>query len=92
MAADRWQSFAHNANDGDTRDMRQASVHLDWKIRPDLHLSGRLYNNIYQDDRRVTFTGNSGLGNSPRQRRVWDDRLVTGCVLCDLSALPCPSL
>lgn len=73
MAEDRWQSFAHNANDGDTRDMRQASVHLDWKIRPDLHLSGRLYNNIYQDDRRVTFTGNSGLGNSPRQRRVWDE-------------------
>ncbi|NDY92531.1 TonB-dependent receptor [Ideonella sp. TBM-1] len=73
MAEDRRQSPAHNAHDGDEREMRQLSGHLDWALRPTLHLSTRLYLNRYEDDRRVTFTGNAGLGNSPRQRRQWDE-------------------
>ncbi len=44
--------------------------------RADVGAAGQLYNNIYQDDRRVTFTGNSGLSNSPRQRRVWDEESI----------------
>ncbi len=72
LNANRRQSPAKNANDGDDRDMKQISAHLDWQITPDAFWSNKLYFNSYQDDRRVTFTNFAG-DNSPRQRRIWDE-------------------
>ncbi|MFC0252556.1 TonB-dependent receptor [Massilia consociata] len=72
MAADRRQSPAKNANDVSERDMRHASVHLDWQLTPDAYLSNRFYFNSYDDDRRVTFTSNPA-GTAPRQRRIWNE-------------------
>ncbi|WP_371181118.1 TonB-dependent receptor [Xanthomonas sacchari] len=72
LAEDREQSPPKNANDSDDRDMRQASVHADFKLGDGLHLRNTLYFNRYEDDRRVTFT-NYPLGNAPRQRRQWDE-------------------
>lgn len=69
---DRRQSPAKNANDFTNRDMRHASVYLDWQISPDAFLSNKFYYNEYQDDRRVTFTSNPA-GTAPRQRRLWDE-------------------
>ncbi|WP_293776051.1 TonB-dependent receptor [uncultured Oxalicibacterium sp.] len=72
MAANRRQSPAKNANDGDDRDMGHISAHLDWRISSDLFFSNKLYFNSYRDDRRVTFTSNP-VGSAPRQRRQWDE-------------------
>lgn len=73
MAQDRFQSPAKNANDGDDRDMRQLSVHLDMQLAERLHLGSKLYYNRYQDDRTVTFS-DYPQGDAPRQRRIWDER------------------
>ena len=75
MARDRDQSPRKNANDVTGREMRHASVHLDWQITPDAFLSNKLYFNDYRDDRRVTFTANPA-GTAPRQRRLWDEEQV----------------
>lgn len=75
LAQDRRQSPAKNANDRSERDMHHASAHLDWQISPDAFLSNKLYWNKYEDDRRVTFTGNPA-GSAPRQRRLWDEEQV----------------
>ncbi|WP_229487435.1 TonB-dependent receptor [Pseudoduganella lutea] len=75
LAADRRQSPAKNANDRSEREMRHASVHIDWQISPDAFFSNRFYYNSYDDDRRVTFTSNPA-GSAPRQRRIWDERQV----------------
>ncbi|MFC5462767.1 TonB-dependent receptor [Massilia niabensis] len=72
LRANRRQSPAKNANDATEREMRHASLHLDWQLTPDAHLSSKLYFNSYADDRRVTFTGNPA-GTAPRQRRLWDE-------------------
>jgi len=72
LRVDRRQSPAKNANDASDRDMRHASLHLDWQITPDAFLSNKLYFNRYVDDRRVTFTSNPA-GTAPRQRRMWDE-------------------
>jgi iron complex outermembrane receptor protein len=72
LAADRSDSAAKNANDGDERDMQQVAVHLDWQLRDDLALSSKLYHNRYDDDRQVTFTSYA-VGNAPRQRRQWKE-------------------
>jgi len=72
LAANRRQSPAKNANDGDDRDMGHLSAHLDWQVTPDVFFSNKLYFNTYQDDRRVTFTSYA-VGNAPRQRRLWDE-------------------
>lgn len=65
----------HNANDGDDRRMHHLGLHVDWQARDDLFVSNKLYVNHYDDDRRVSFTGQSAtsLNNLPRQRRVWDE-------------------
>lgn len=73
LAADRRQSPAKNANDGDDRDMWQLGGHLDAALADDLGFSAKLYVNRYQDDRKVTFT-RYPVGNAPRQRRQWDER------------------
>ena len=75
MAQDRRQSPLKNANDGDDRDMRQISAHLDWQLNSRLFLSNRLYFNRYEDDRRVTFTDSqaASLANGPRQMRRWNE-------------------
>ncbi|GGY88264.1 TonB-dependent receptor [Pseudoduganella plicata] len=75
LASDRRQWPAKNGNDRSERDMRHASVHLDWQITPDAFFSNRIYYNSYDDDRRVTFTSNPA-GSAPRQRRIWDERQV----------------
>ncbi|MBB6368919.1 iron complex outermembrane receptor protein [Xanthomonas sacchari] len=72
LAEDRAQSPPKNANDGDDRDMRQASVHADFRLGDGLQLRNTLYFNRYEDDRRVTFT-DYPIGNAPRQRRQWDE-------------------
>lgn len=74
-ASDPRQSGAHNANDGDSRDMKQLSAHLDWQITPQWQTSQKVYFNHYSDDRRVTFSNSaaSSLNNLPRQRRFWDE-------------------
>ena len=72
LRADRRQSPARNANDRSERAMHHASAHLDWQITPNAFFSNKLYFNSYDDDRRVTFTGNP-LGTAPRQRRIWDE-------------------
>jgi len=72
LHADRRQSPARNANDRSERAMHHASAHLDWQITPDAFFSNKLYFNSYDDDRRVTFTGNP-VGTAPRQRRIWDE-------------------
>lgn len=75
LARDRRQSPAKNAHDGDDRDMRHLSAHLDWQIDPRLFLSNKLYLNRYEDDRRITFTDSqaASLFNGPRQVRRWDE-------------------
>lgn len=73
IAADRRQSPAKNANDGDDRDMWQLSAHVDLTVSDRLSLSAKLYANSYRDDRKVTFTDYS-VGNAPRQRRQWDEK------------------
>ncbi len=75
MAEDRTQSPPKNANDGDNRDMRQASIHADFLLDEGLHLRNTLYFNRYEDERRVTFT-NYPLGNAPRQRRQWNESQI----------------
>lgn len=75
LSANRKQSFAKNANDGDQRDMQHLSAHLDWQITPQTSLSSKLYLNRYSDDRRVTFSSNPA-GSLPRQRRIWDEEQV----------------
>ena len=72
LRENRRQSPAKNANDATDRDMRHASVHLDWQITPDAYFSSKLYFNRYADDRRITFTSNPA-GTAPRQRRLWDE-------------------
>ena len=72
LRADRRQSPRKNANDRSEREMHHASAHLDWQITPSAFWSNKLYFNSYEDDRRVTFTGNP-LGTAPRQRRIWDE-------------------
>ncbi len=72
LRADRRQSPAKNANDRSEREMHHAGAHLDWQIAPSAFWSNKLYFNSYEDDRRVTFTGNP-LGTAPRQRRIWDE-------------------
>jgi len=73
LAADRDQSPAKNANDGDDRDMRHLGAHLDKRLADGLSLSSKLYVNRYEDDRTVTFT-RYPIGNAPRQRRQWDEK------------------
>lgn len=73
LAASRTRSPAKNANDGDDRDMKHLSAHLDWQLNPALVLSNKLYYNSYDDDRTVTFT-DYPIGNVPRQRRQWEER------------------
>ena len=75
LAQDRRQSAAKNAHDGDDREMRHLSAHMDWQVTPTLFLSNKLYFNHYNDERRVTFTDSQApsLANGPRQRRVWDE-------------------
>lgn len=75
LAANRFQSPDRNANDRDSRDMRQLSGHLDFQITPQLAYSGKLYFNAIEDDRYVTYTGYSG-SNAPRQRRLWNEEHV----------------
>jgi iron complex outermembrane recepter protein len=75
LAADRRQAPAKNANDRSEREMRHASVHVDWQVTPGVFLANRFYYNSYDDDRRVTFTSNPA-GSAPRQRRIWDERQV----------------
>lgn len=72
LAASRSQSAAKNARDGDDRDMKHVSAHLDWQLNPSTSLSSKLYFNTYTDDRKVTFTSNPA-GSAPRQRRMWDE-------------------
>lgn len=66
-------SSPRNANDGDDRDMRQFAVHMDLALGERMVLGTKLYNNRYEDDRRITFSGLTE-GNAPRQRRVWDEK------------------
>lgn len=73
LAADREQSPAKNANDGDDRDMWHVGGHLDIALADDLDFSAKVYANRYQDDRTVTFT-RYPVGNAPRQRREWDEK------------------
>ncbi|MEQ4617486.1 MAG: TonB-dependent receptor [Corticimicrobacter sp.] len=73
LAADRDQSAEKNANDSDDRDMRHASLHMDWQINDLLAWNNRFYFNSYEDDRRITFTSYP-IGNAPRQQRIWDER------------------
>lgn len=73
VAADRHQSPAKNANDGDDRDMWQLSAHVDLALSDRLSLATKLYANSYRDDRKVTFT-DYPVGNAPRQRRQWDEK------------------
>jgi iron complex outermembrane receptor protein len=73
LRASRTRSPAKNANDGDDRDMKHLSAHMDWQFSQDLLLSNKLYFNSYKDDRTVTFT-DYPLGNAPRQRRQWDEQ------------------
>ena len=73
LAADRTQSPAKNANDGDDRDMRHVGAHLDVALAEGLSLSAKAYVNRYEDERQVTFT-RYPLGNAPRQRREWNER------------------
>ncbi|MBT2748781.1 MULTISPECIES: TonB-dependent receptor [unclassified Lysobacter] len=73
IAADRHQSPAKNANDGDDRDMWQLSAHVDLALSDRLSLSTKLYANSYRDDRKVTFS-DYPVGNAPRQRRQWDEK------------------
>lgn len=73
FAADRHQSPAKNANDGDDRDMWQIGGHMDLQLTGALSLSTKLYANGYRDDRKVTFT-HYPIGNAPRQRRQWDEK------------------
>lgn len=73
LAASRTRSPAKNANDGDDRDMKHISAHMDWQLNPTLVLSNKLYYNSYDDDRTVTFT-DYPIGNAPRQRRQWEER------------------
>lgn len=75
MAQNPSQSGAHNGNDGDDRDMKHLSFHLDWQLTPELFASHKLYMNQYSDDRRVTFSNSTAasLNNLPRQRRFWDE-------------------
>lgn len=72
LSTSRFQSPAKNANDGDDRDMKQVSAHLDWQLDAATALSSKLYFNSYTDDRKVTFTSNPA-GSAPRQRRLWDE-------------------
>ena len=72
LRQDRRQSPAKNANDATDREMKHASLHVDWQITPDAFFSNKLYFNSYADDRRVTFTSNPA-GTAPRQRRLWDE-------------------
>jgi len=72
LRSNRRQSPARNANDRSERAMHHTSAHLDWQITPDAFFSNKLYFNSYDDDRRVTFTGNP-VGTAPRQRRIWDE-------------------
>lgn len=72
LRENRRQSPAKNANDASDRELRHASLHLDWQITADAHFSNKLYFNSYADDRRVTFTSNPA-GTAPRQRRLWDE-------------------
>lgn len=72
IAADRRASARRNRNDGDDRDMYQLGLHADLDLAGDLVLSGKLYRNRYEDDRRVTFS-DLPAGNAPRQRRIWDE-------------------
>jgi iron complex outermembrane receptor protein len=72
LREDRRQSPAKNANDATDREMKHASLHLDWQITPDAYFSSKLYFNSYADDRRITFTSNPA-GTAPRQRRLWDE-------------------
>ncbi|MBA1324324.1 TonB-dependent receptor [Pseudomonas plecoglossicida] len=73
LRASRTQSPAKNANDGDDRDMKQLSLHMDWQLSDQLSMSNKLYYNSYNDDRTITFTAYP-LGNAPRQRRMWDEQ------------------
>jgi len=73
LRASRTQSPAKNANDGDDRDMKQLSLHMDWQLSDHLSMSNKLYYNSYNDDRTITFT-DYPLGNAPRQRRMWDEQ------------------
>lgn len=73
LAASRTRSPAKNANDGDDRDMKHISAHMDWQLNPSLMLNSKLYYNSYDDDRTVTFT-DYPVGNAPRQRRQWQER------------------
>ncbi|MGR3992622.1 TonB-dependent receptor [Pseudomonas sp. 1121_17] len=73
LRASRTQSPAKNANDGDDRDMKQLSLHMDWQLNDQLSMSNKLYYNSYNDDRTITFT-DYPLGNAPRQRRMWDEQ------------------
>ena len=72
LAQDRRRSRAKNANDWSDREMKHASLHLDWQITSDAFFSNKLYFNSYTDDRRVTFTSNPA-GTAARQRRQWDE-------------------
>ncbi|MEK2609844.1 TonB-dependent receptor [Pseudomonas shirazensis] len=73
LRASRTQSPAKNANDGDDRDMKQLSLHMDWQLNDQLSMSNKLYYSSYNDDRTITFT-DYPLGNAPRQRRMWDEQ------------------
>lgn len=72
LAANRRGSDRRNANDGDDREMRQIGVHMDLKLAENLVFGSKLYDNRYEDDRRVTFS-DLPTGNAPRQRRIWDE-------------------
>jgi len=74
LGANRFQSPARNANDRDSRDMKQFSGHLDYQIASNLAYSGKLYYNSIEDDRHVTYNGDPA--NLARQRRMWDEEHV----------------
>jgi len=53
---DEEQSMAHNAFDGESRDMDHLSGHLDWSINEQLSLSVKTYLNKIDSNRWVTFS------------------------------------
>ena len=73
LRADRFQSPAKNSNDEDRREMNQISGHLDYQLASNLLLATKIYFNVIEDDRRVTYTANSS-STAPRQRRFWDEK------------------
>ncbi|AEG00890.1 TonB-dependent receptor domain-containing protein [Methylomonas methanica] len=49
------QSFARNATDGGKRTLGQVSTHLDVNLSPTLFWSSKVYGNLFEDQRYVTY-------------------------------------